>query len=465
MVSEAPSYVQTSDFCRNSLMTKKNLVLILPSLRLYRSIYRTDLVEELRRSYQLNLILSKGEVGSHKIDRINVSTYSESAFLAWWHKLALNVETFRLRNENISYDSRIRMITRLPLHMPLSMSSFLRIRSKHGILLALISSNFGYTLCRPILGYLGSKHVNLEKILKRVAPEVVVCFSGGVYSGIENFIGNFCRNNKAQLFLIIDNWDNLSSKSVIWNKPTLLGVWGPEMEMDALELHKFHKKQIVHLGSSRVDLGDSITALKYSEQRKPYVLFAGSGIHFFDEIDAVIRIRQALNSLGNENLSIIYRPHPWVLRGDFVTQLNALSGLSGIEVDRDILEKGSESFYDQDSLAYLETLVANCFFLIAGHSTVLVEALYHGRKVLALTESHHKLFNTSDSWSLFRHMQRLRGNIGIFECSDISNVEVSLAKILKAEVQSGNLIPSIIPNFQASYATRVISALNDMKKE
>ncbi len=443
-------------------MSNPRLALILPSLRLYRSIYRNQLVEELQARYQLNLILCSDEMVSDEQSNVSAFSYSESPRLKRWHKLALDVETFRLRNENVSYRSRIRFITNLPDSLPLRLFSFLKVGSSYGVLLAALSSNFGYKLFHPILSIIGGRHGELEKVLNSLAPEIVVCFSGGTYSGIENFLGKYSQKRNLKLFLIIDNWDNLSSKSILWNKPTLLGVWGPEMEVDAIELHGINRRQIVYLGSSRLDLGESNSALVYLGQFKPYVLFAGSGIHFFDEIEALKELRHALNSLGHLELSVIYRPHPWLLRGEFKLLLDSVSRMSGVVVDHDILEKGSDSFYDKDSLSYLETMVVHCAFVVAGHSTVIVEALYHGKKVLALTESDHALFKTSDSWALFRHMQRLRGNIGIFECDDVSQIENSLKRIFEADVPIRNLVPDLLPEFQVDYVKRVTSALEGL---
>jgi hypothetical protein len=234
------------------------------------------------------------------------------------------------------------------------------------------------------------------------------------------------------------------------------------MAIDATELHNIDPSQVVQLGSSRLDLEQSDTPDSWLENFKPYVLFAGTGIQHVDELSAVLETRRALDNFGYSNLSIVYRPHPWNLRGDFNDALSKLSVTPGITVDQDIVNNGSEAFYSQRSLFHLENLVKNCEFLIAGHSTVIIESLYHGKKVLALTGSNHSLFNTSDSWVIYRHMTRLRGNVGITECHDISSISPALLELIQSSVPSSNLVPNILPSFSTRYSTRVISALKLM---
>jgi hypothetical protein len=391
--------------------------------------------------------------------------YYESAGLRRLHKFVLDVETFRLKQKNVSYETRIRLITNLPQPKKLNLLTFMRINSRYGTLLSIFGSKFGYRILGPILRKFGSTHFSLARVLDSTSPVAILCFSGGFYSGIENFLGKYSSSRRIPFFLIVDNWDNLSSKSVLWNKPSLMGVWGPDMAIDASELHGIDSSHIVYLGSSRLELNSPSAVIEESKKVSPYILFAGTGIQHLDEIAALLETRKILNSLGRSDLSIIYRPHPWNLRGDFKNVITEVAEVPGITIDRDIVEKGSGSFYDQASLLHLENLVRECEFLVAGHSTVIVEALFHGKKVLALTGSTHPLFKTSDSWVIYRHMTKLRGNPGIFECNVITDISKALLELLHTSVPAENLVPRLLPSFTSNYSTRVINALNGMIEE
>jgi len=440
-------------------MLRKKLVLVLPSLRLYRSLYKTQLVHELESHFDLSVLISNKEVGFEKSDGVTTFSYNESDGLNRLHRLVLDVETYHFRKKNISYDTRVRMITNLSSTKKLNLLNFTQIKSQYGVLLALLNLPIIHLAICPVLRFLGSRHPGLKSALTLINPEVILCFSGGFYSGIENFLGKHARKNQMPFFLIIDNWDNLSSKSILWEKPGLLGVWGPEMEIDATQLHDIEHARIVHLGSSRLDLEDSQSSLNWIKDFKPYVLFAGTGIQHIDEIEALLESRKALDDLGLDGINIVYRPHPWNLRGDFDNSILTAKESKGIILDMDILENGPESFYNQNSLSHLETLVKNCYFLLAGHSTVIVEALYHGKRVLALTGSSHALFDTSDSWVIYRHMSRIRENAGIHECKSLEFLRETIQELLANEVTSQNLVQQLLPDFPDSYSERVMRAL------
>ena len=438
------------------------LVLILPSLRLYKSLCNSEFVHKLKTDFDLSITISENELSTVILDEENITTYAESKVLARIHKLALDIETYKRKAVNVSYETRIRLITNLPQPKELDMKTFFSVNSKYGVLLSILGSRIGYKIFGSLVRSLGSTHPGLTQVLDTTNPETIICFSGGFYSGVENFLGKYTSSRSIPFFLIIDNWDNLSSKSVLWNKPTLMGVWGPEMADDATELHNMDPSKVVQLGSSRLDLGSSNNLNPWFEKIQPYVLFAGTGIQHLDEIAALLEARHALDKLGYSKLSIIYRPHPWNLRGDFKDALSKLSDTPGLIVDQDIVENGSNAFYDQRSLFHLENLVKKCEFLIAGHSTVIVEALYYGKKVLALTGSTHSLFDTSDSWVIYRHMTRLRGNLGITECNQIPKISDALRDLVQSTVPSSNLVPNILPTFSTNYSTRVVTALKSM---
>jgi len=438
---------------------RKKLVVILPSLRLFRALVGSELFTELPKKFELEIVVSKNDSEGTINSLTKILEYPEPDLLKRFHKFVLDIETYHKRSQNISYETRIRLITNLPLSKSLSFKSFIQSKSKYGIALALVSNRAIYAVLGRALRAFGCFHPGLKKLLFNSNPDLILCFSGGFYSGVENFLGRFGRTQSVPVFLIIDNWDNLSSKSVLWEKPTLLGVWGPEMEIDAKELHGFDTDSVVFLGSSRLDLPEFGATVKWVSSIRPYALFAGTGIQHIDEFHVLRMLRQVFNTNGLRDFNIVYRPHPWNLRGDFKDILFEVSSIEGVIIDQDIVANGSDSFYSLNSLPHLETLVKNCEFLIAGHSTVIVEALYHGKKVLALSDSSHPLFPNSDSWSIYRHMSRLRGNEGIFECREFSEIESALVALQKAPINETNLVPELLPNFTTTYQERVISNL------
>ena len=53
-------------------------------------------------------------------------------------------------------------------------------------------------------------------------------------------------------YLIIDNWDNLSSKVCYYYKPDFISTWGERSKLHAIKISRF-KEQITVVGSARFD--------------------------------------------------------------------------------------------------------------------------------------------------------------------------------------------------------------------
>jgi hypothetical protein len=435
-------------------------------LRLYRSLSRSRILDRLQIDYNVSVIVTDDIKlnQTDSTDSYSFMTYRESIITQKINKFVLDVETYNLSPENISFDTRIRLITKVPIGHDLSARSFFKYRSKYGVYLWFANIHAVRVMTRRILRFLGSRHPGLNKACNFSSPDLLLCFSGGMYSGVENFLCRYGRVQKVPVFLVIDNWDNLSSKSILWETPSLLGVWGPEMVIDAIEIHRIPFEQIYQLGSSRIDLLEANRDTTNVISESPYVLFAGSGIQHIDEVEALLSCRLALDELGYSSLKVIYRPHPWMLRGSEPRMDPRIYSHSGIELDPDIATKGEASFYNLESLRHLEDLVRGCTFLIAGHSTVIVEALYFGKKVLAFTGSTHELFYGVDSWKIYRHMERLSKNESIYRCPSLELVQVTLDEILTTGDEKTNLVPELIPEFEVNYETRLIQGLSKLDK-
>ena len=279
---------------------KKNLTIVLPSLRLYKSLGRSKILDSLQIKYTVSVIVPE------EIDltfpglesNAEIKTYQEGPFTRKLNKFVLDVESYSLSAQNVSFETRIRRLTKVPIGMKLNFRNFMALKSKYGLLLWFANLFFVRVLSRKALRLVGSIHPGLNRACEESGPDLLLCFSGGMYSGVENHLCKYGRIKGVPIFLVIDNWDNLSSKSILWEFPDLLGVWGPEMENDAIEIHRIPANRILQLGSSRVDMGSTSNFPGYIKSLMPYVLFAGSGIQHIDEVDALLRSRASLDNLG-----------------------------------------------------------------------------------------------------------------------------------------------------------------------
>jgi hypothetical protein len=211
---------------------------------------------------------------------------------------------------------------------------------------------------------------------------------------------------------LIDNWDNLSSKTVLTELPDFVATWGLQSSKHAIEIQGFLPEQVIELGSPRFqayfDLRNSDIDSPF---QFPYVLFLGTALPFNENM-----ILEKLNSEIRENpliygsLKIVYRPHPW-------RQSNVaihISSLENIVLDPQIANTilgeislvGSKPI--SPSLDYYPGLLANSKFVVGGLTSMLLEASVFRKKYLALVHSEPlSLTNPARVYKSYVHFEEL----------------------------------------------------------
>jgi len=118
----------------------------------------------------------------------------------------------------------------------------------------------------------------IARALGEADPDLVVMPSSAFNPEGNDVIRQSERMGRPTLFLI-DNWDNLSSKSVMLLRPDHLGVWGEQSAEHAMRIQDFAPSEVTLLGTPRFD--------RYFELRGtdlappfdfPYILFLGTSL-------------------------------------------------------------------------------------------------------------------------------------------------------------------------------------------
>ena len=206
------------------------------------------------------------------------------------------------------------------------------------------------------------------------------------------------RNNlKSKFLVLINNWDNLSSKGTYWHHPDYLCVWGEQAKEHAIKIQGFKENSVKILGSPIYDKYFSIRNkdLKSFFNFK-YVLFTGCNLPF-DEIN----ILKYLDNLFCNNpilntIKIVYRPHPFREKRDCYDIFNE-EQFTNVILDpqiKDIYYKKNNQNIENLSLDYYPSLIKNSLFIIAPLSTMLLESLIFYKKVLILSHNDNYHFTT-----------------------------------------------------------------------
>lgn len=246
----------------------------------------------------------------------------------------------------------------------------------------------------------------LIKIIERVQPDIVLMPNGGLDPNAHEVIA-LSKKFNFKTMLLIDNWDNLCSKSRFLIEPDFLGVWGDQAKSHAEKFHEIDNSRVFLTGTPRYDVYQSykknelLLREKYQKELDfPYILFAGcwpqfDEIHVLEVLDGII---EKYKKLLPDNCKILYRPHPW---GENYDKLDFLreKKLKNIAIDPQMAQKSRPADWTrridfQPDLDYYPILLDKSEFVICPLSSIVIEASIMGKKVLALAHDDEKSFLT-----------------------------------------------------------------------
>lgn len=467
-------------------MDKVRVNIFVSHERLFRSFFSDEILSNLMSEFIISIFVAPDiKVPELNLARfrnleIEVVSLQSSVIAKRTSLLALDFETLCESHRVKSFETRIRHRWNIQAEKEINIRSLIWPLTPRRILIAILYTKIFRNFARKMLCYLADLDLKLLKQLKDhlhiegLVDTKVLMLSGGAFGGIENVVIKLCRRRGIPTFLVVDNWDNLSSKSIYWNTPDYLAVWGEEMMRDAIEMQGFHKSQISIIGSSRVDLKVNKSESNFNFPRN-YACFIGSGWQFSNEVDLVERASKILEE-ELPTMKLIYRPHPSYLNQEAVdTLISEFVPFKNIILDVGLTSviRGA-TWYSLDSLQQLQELLRNAKFIMGAHSTSLVEALYYGKTVIANSYSDLPIFRDGDAWGAYSHMLQIRGNTNVLESKSVDHF-LSLLRSFTKEVKEldrghvderkyvTNYVPRIIPSFESSYASRLKKFLTQAK--
>jgi len=280
-----------------------------------------------------------------------------------------------------------------------------------------------------------------------------------------------CNHLGITSLCLIDNWDNLSSKTVFWERPSHIGVWGPQATEQATRIHGFSNEQVHEIGTPRFDQYFSTRSKRQTTRSNnfPYILFVGSAMPF-DEISALNKIEKVLTDdpTAPADLRIIYRPHPWQQKR------RSKSEFRPEQFDRVILDKQMELAHErfphrlqpvtafQPDLAYYPQLLGNADCVIGPLTTMLLEAAICLRPVIGLNYYDGVHINTSRRY--FSHFDGAEKIPGFTFCNSEKELELHIRNALEMPSISSKESDSVVREFihisDTPYSERLLQLVN-----
>ena len=371
-------------------MKDKKVLFLISSELFHRNYVKTGVLEFLAQNYSELFILASKEVSSinHKNviryqidDRHENRHYQFLRILGWRYRHRSRSFRFRLvRNSQFKFD--FKQSEKINTFSETVRANFASLKRRIKILSA------GSVLLFPVVQHLYKKMLRPRKslidIIKQVQPDVVVMPSSS-YDPIVMDLINITKIQNIRSILLVDNWDNLSSKSILWELPDAVAVWGEQTKQFALDIQKFRNEQVTCIGSARFDNYFRVRHKKLTSHFEfKYILFLGQSLP--SEEMAVLKILNDLldsQEFSGSGLKIVYRPHPWAMNQGIpdLTTLNAVV-LDPQIAPKDPLRKDILSF--QPSLVYYPSLLKNAEFVVSGLTSMLIEASIFHKNIIAI---------------------------------------------------------------------------------
>jgi len=134
----------------------------------------------------------------------------------------------------------------------------------------------------------------------------VMYVSVGGTTSMNDFLCLVARKFKLELFVVLENWDNMSSKAVFNFVPFKIGVWGKQAQLFAQNIHDIPITRTRLVGNPRVEwLKQNIEVKKISK----HFLFAGGSENFEDEIKYLLALAN-IAKMSPKHWEVKYLAHP-----------------------------------------------------------------------------------------------------------------------------------------------------------
>ena len=275
----------------------------------------------------------------------------------------------------------------------------------------------------------------VDRLIKDLSPQWVLLPSSCEDSLTADLI-KAARQAGARSLILVNGWDNLTSKGTIPVVPDKIGVWGPQAKEDALRIHDVSENRIVMLGAPHFesyfkrngateDTNPEIRRFNGIPDGKRVILFGGC-LQPFDEVSALRLLEKAIEAGTIPNAHVLYRPHPWRHSRAYEDPFKA-EEFRHVSLDQQVAEvflkvkRGGDTGLSKKhfpDLSYYPKLIRLADFVISPLSTFVLESLLMGKRTIAICYSDGRHYFSADKVSQYEHVQCLQGAAGIQFCRD-----------------------------------------------
>ena len=266
----------------------------------------------------------------------------------------------------------------------------------------------------------------LFKIFKKLNPDLVIIPTLGQELSFYDSV-RAARELKIKSLAIIDNWDNMSSRTHPYPRADIYAVWGQQSKLHANKIQLINKKKLNIIGSARYDNYFYLRKkrIKNFFNFKYVLLFEAFGVE--DNLEKIMAELDYIISANKiKNFKVIFRPHPWRKNMKKIDLDKFENIILDPQFKRNFFNLNSNTTFQPD-LKYYPNLIKNAEFIISAPTTMLIESLIFQKKIILLSHGKDYFLGHYNHVVRLAHLDGIKKFKNIFVFEDGKN----LGKIFK----------------------------------
>lgn len=232
------------------------------------------------------------------------------------------------------------------------------------------------------------RYLDLEKLISDFSPNVFI-HPSTLDSLYINDLIYYGKKHNIKTIVLMNSWDNPSTKNTVFNYPDMLMVWGEQTREHAIKFMKIPKNNVKIFGAAQFDIFKNKSYQNFEQFKYTYkinnekiILYAGSS-KGTNEFKHLCLLDEAIETKKLSCCKVIYRPHPWGrggLNGEEIFK-KKWNNIIFEEKFKKYLEDVSNGFHYKYLSEYTEThnTLTNVDLVISPLSTIIIESAIHGK--------------------------------------------------------------------------------------
>jgi hypothetical protein len=337
----------------------------------------------IKNKFSIIFLFSQNVIDSEK-------TYYQILFYSWivrLHALLHSCLLWQKRNKSLCYRLRANCYFGSDLLLNTNSSFFNHFKKRRKFIKRTIVKVFGNNIGIFAI----SKIIELifylygAKLIKNLPNLNYIVFPyGGRVNIVQDFLVWYGHKYRIGTLAVQENWDNLSSKTILFQHPDFFATWGKQSSSQLVRIHEYTGRTY-EVGSLRINdfysfrsnflsKNEAATCVPNNQDfGSNYILLIGTGDAEFD-----LKIAEVCSRILDESYfftkleyTLIYRPHPY-------SRINSAEYDSILKLPRLVVDKPT---MDENN-HYRISLIAKSKIVIALYSTVILEAAILNKPIL-----------------------------------------------------------------------------------